>query len=106
MRAIIIFIFLSLILLGCSNRVQVYDTAATNCKITDGYWVYESDTIKVTYEFWGNKGVMSISIYNKIDRPIYIDWENSSFIHNDKKLDYWVDEQLYPYSKFITKTLN
>ncbi len=35
---------------------------------------------------------MSFAVYNKLDKPIYIDWKNSSFIYNDNKLNYWVDE--------------
>jgi hypothetical protein len=35
---------------------------------------------------------MSFSVYNKLDKPIYIDWKNSSFVFNDHKLDYWMDE--------------
>jgi hypothetical protein len=35
---------------------------------------------------------MSFYFYNKLNKPIYIDWKNSSFIYNGNKLDYWIDE--------------
>ena len=79
---------------SCSKEfIQIFDTATTNTKSSDGFWVFETDTIKVTYEFWASKGVMSFSVYNKLDKPIYIDWKNCSFIYNSNKLNYWVDEQ-------------
>lgn len=78
---------------GCSKSfIQIFDTAATNTQSKDEYYVCESDTLKITYAFWTSKGVMSFSVYNKSDRPIYIDWKNSSFIYNGKKLNYWTDE--------------
>jgi hypothetical protein len=63
-------------------------------------WVYENDSIKVTYSFWANKGVMSFEVYNKLDKPIYIDWKNSSFIYNGNKLNYWVDEQKSSFASY------
>lgn len=86
----IIFVLLS----SCSKQfIQIFDTSSNNSKLTDGFWVYETDSIKLTYVFWANKGVMSFSVYNKLDKPIYIDWKNSSFIYNSNKLNYWIDEQ-------------
>ncbi len=79
---------------GCSKQfIQIFDTSTTNTKLIDSFWVFETDSIKLTYEFWESKGVMSFSVYNKLDKPIYIDWKNSSFIYNSNKLNYWVDEQ-------------
>ncbi|MFT4680787.1 MAG: hypothetical protein ACI9YU_000619 [Flavobacteriales bacterium] len=57
------------------------------------FYVFENDTIKLTYAFWHGHGVMSFTVYNKLDIPIYIDWKKSSFIYNSTKLNYWVDEE-------------
>ncbi len=58
----------------------------------EGLYVFESDTVKITYSFWAENGIMSFAVYNKLDVPIYIEWKNSSFICNDNKFDYWIDE--------------
>ena len=85
-----LFIFLT----SCTTGfIQVFNTAAVNLQTKDKFFVFENDTLKVTYSFWTNKGVMSFSVYNKLEKPIYIDWKNSSFIYNDNKLNYWIDEQ-------------
>ncbi|WHZ07398.1 MAG: hypothetical protein OJF59_001151 [Cytophagales bacterium] len=89
----ILVLFSSVLLTLSCSKIQVYSTSATNSKLMDNFWVFETDTVKITYEFWANKGVMSFSVYNKIDKPIYIDWKNSSFIHNSNKMNYWVDEE-------------
>ena len=72
--------------------IQIFDTSTTNTSLRDNYFVYETDSLRITYSFWDSKGVVSFAIYNKLDKPIYIDWKNSSFIYNDNKLNYWVDE--------------
>lgn len=94
MKKLFYLIFTLVFFASCSKSfVQIFDTSATNTKSVNGFWVFETDTIKVTYEFWASKGVMSFSVYNKLDKPIYIDWKNCSFIYNSNKLNYWVDEQ-------------
>ena len=87
-------IFIILILLtGCTKSfIQIFDTSTRNCKSQNGFFVFENDTLKITYSFWASKGVMSFAVYNKLNKPIYVDWKNSSFIQNDNKMDYWVDE--------------
>ncbi len=93
MRKITTAIILTIILTSCSKSfVQVYETASTNTNYNGDYFVYETDTVKITYGFWAIKGIMSMAVYNKLDKPIYIDWKNSSFIYNDNKLNYWVEE--------------
>ncbi len=100
-----IIIFLLIILSSCNREfVQVFDTNSTNTQLKDNYFIYETDSVKITYNFWSNKGVMSFAVYNKLDKPIYIDWKNSSFIYNDNKLNYWVEEtESSNYSKYYGK---
>ncbi len=89
----ILFIFLlPIILSGCKSYIQIFDTATTNTEVIDNFFVFETDSIKITYSFWAANGVMTFAVYNKLEKPIYIDWKNSSFIYNDNKLNYWIDE--------------
>ena len=81
------------IISSCSKKyIQIFNTNTTNTKYENEYFVYETDTLKVTYSFWANQGVMSFTIFNKLEKPVYIDWKNSSFIYNDNKLNYWIEE--------------
>lgn len=94
MKKLLFWILTIVFLSSCSKSfIQIFDTSALNAKSADGFWVFETDTIKITYVFWASKGVMAFSVYNKLDKPIYIDWKNCSFIYNTNKLNYWVDEQ-------------
>jgi len=94
MKNLILFtIFIVSLFTSCQKSfIQIFDTATTNIRISDDYYIFENDTVKITYSFWASQGIMSFSVYNKLNKPIYVDWKNSSYIVNDKKLNYWIDE--------------
>jgi hypothetical protein len=85
MSKLLSFIIGIILLSSCSKYIQVFETSSTNTVSENENWVFETDTVKVTYEFWMNKGVMAFTVFNKLDIPIYIDWKNSSFIYNSEK---------------------
>jgi hypothetical protein len=93
MKKILLITVLGLILFGCKSYVQVFKTNSSVETDADGFYVYENDSLKITYSFWNAKGLMTFSIFNKLDKPLYIDWKKSSYIDNSVKLNYWVDEE-------------
>lgn len=93
MKKILKIIILGLILVGCKSYVQVFETNSSIDKDAKGFYVFENDSLKITYSFWKAKGLMTFSIYNKLEKPVYIDWKKSSYIDNSVKLNYWVDEE-------------
>jgi len=57
------------------------------------FFEYENDTLKITYSVWSGKGgIISFTVFNKLNIPIYIDWKKSSIIKNEQKYNYWIDE--------------
>ena len=93
-KRIVLMMATMLLFVGCTSHVQLFETKSTNSILENGLFVYETDTIKITYAFWADKGIISFSIYNKLENPIYIDWKKSAFIDNSNKLNYWVDEEI------------
>ena len=47
----------------------------------------------------------NFSIYNKLNKPLYIDWKKCSFISNENKFDYYIDversEQISYYGSYL-----
>ncbi|MBP6512387.1 MAG: hypothetical protein KA347_06940 [Bacteroidia bacterium] len=86
------FLMSSMLLFGCKSYVQVFDTTGIGLSIEDKFYVWETDSIKITYSFWEKKGLMTFAIFNKSSIPLYIDWKKSSYIDNSVKLNYWSDE--------------
>ena len=92
MKYFFAFILCATTLFGCTIKYsQLYETKSTFNK--DGNTEFENDTVRISYYFWADAGVLAFSIYNKLDIPIYVDWKKSSYIRNEDKYDYWIDEQ-------------
>jgi len=51
-------------------------------------FVVENDSLRLVYNFSGFNGPIKISIYNKLGVPVYIDWQRSAVIVNDKTVPY------------------
>ncbi|MGQ1784186.1 MULTISPECIES: hypothetical protein [unclassified Saccharicrinis] len=43
---------------------------------------YENDTLQIVYSFAGKGALMTIDIFNKLDKPIFINWNQSSVVVN------------------------
>lgn len=93
MRQILLSIIIASISFGCKTYVQLFETKTSNTKMENDFYVFENDSLKITYDFWADKGLMKFSIYNKTNKPLYIDWKKSAYIDNKVKLSYWIDEE-------------
>jgi hypothetical protein len=52
-------------------------------------FVAENDSLLITYRFHGLNGPVQVSIFNKSDHGIRIDWKRSSLIVDDKPYTYY-----------------
>lgn len=91
MKLIITSALLVLLLYSCSPT-KVAQISSEQLTAGMNGFVFENDTVKITYRFWDNKGRMEYDVYNKLDQPIYVDWKTSAFIPNDKMVSYYRDE--------------
>ncbi|MES2389165.1 MAG: hypothetical protein V4543_14275 [Bacteroidota bacterium] len=73
--------------------VQVMETATKDAKNVKDHWVTENDSVKITYHFWSEKGILSFAIHNKLTVPLFIDWEQSTFKSLGETFDYWPDNE-------------
>lgn len=90
MKKLIVIASILIFVYGCKTYVQVFDTKAKNIKVENEFYVFENDSLKITYSFWAKNGLMTFGIYNKLNKPLYIDWKKSSYIDNSVKLNYWI----------------
>ena len=54
---------------------------------------FDSKNLNLTYDFWADGGNMNVSIYNKTDRPIYINLDKSHLIVNGQSYDDYTKEE-------------
>lgn len=74
------------------TQAKLLTVSSNDVELKGSQFVYESDSIRISYNFWAVNGIMSFDIYNKTDYPIFFDWKNSSFIPNKQMVSYWQDE--------------
>lgn len=91
MKYLFYILTIAISLSSCSNTYY-YSTLSTNDEgvsrdSTDAF-VFETDTLRLTYSFKGEDGPIWISVHNKLDMPMYIDWSRSAIIINDVATNY------------------
>jgi len=56
--------------------------------------VFENDTVRLTYDFCGEGGPVSVNIFNKSSQPLYVNWKKSALIRNEHSLSFY-DRNVY-----------
>jgi hypothetical protein len=82
-------IICSFILTSCSRyQINVISSTNTNKNQQTGDFEFENDSVKISYSFYGPNAPVDVNVYNKLDNPLYIDWEKSAVIIGDKAISY------------------
>ena len=55
----------------------------------DTCYAYENDTVKVIYNFWGDYGKMRVTVCNKLNIPIYLDWKKCMFFKGSQGMPFF-----------------
>ncbi len=84
-------IAITALLASCSQSIRLTETESVgkNAVVNS---VCENEDLKISYDMWAENGIMYFSVFNKADKPMYIDWKRSVFVYNDWKNNYWVDK--------------
>lgn len=91
-RSIIFFALIAVFLTSCvsASFYQVYKaTPFENLITTDNYMVYEDENCKVSYNLWEEAGNIGFRFYNKTDKNIYLNLNESFFILNGISNNYY-----------------
>lgn len=100
-------LYLTLLLLctACARQYQSVTIASNQVTLRDdGQFVFENDTVRILYDFHSLNGEMKFSIFNKLPKPIYVNWKESAFIIGPHFSTYWLDQYVsngYVYQKFF-----
>lgn len=94
MKKLIEFACLSSLLLGlsaCSS--YFYSSLSSSDPVGEmnerNEFVQENDSVSITYSFNGENAPVKISIYNKLDEPLFVDWQRSALIVGDVSTSYF-----------------
>jgi len=86
-------ILLAFLLTSCaSSFYQVYQASPSDkIALKDNMLVYEDGNCSVSYNLWGEGGDMGFIIFNKTDKNIYLNLEESFFVFNGMSYNYFRD---------------
>lgn len=79
------------LLSSCSTVFyQVYRVVPVDkLKINNNHLIYEDENCVVSYNFWSEGGNVGFQLFNKTDKNIYLNLEESFFIFNGTAYDYY-----------------
>ena len=87
-----LFVFAALLLGLSACSSYYYSMLNSNDPVGEknerGDFVQENDTVRISYRFWGENAPVTITIYNKLDEPLYVDWGRSALIIDDVATTY------------------
>ena len=80
---------MAILLFSSCSTYQYATISSSNMSINDKQeWVYESDSMRIVYNFNGYGGPVNITVENKLRVPIYVDWQKSAIIHEGQATSY------------------
>jgi hypothetical protein len=78
-----------LLLLASCSRFQYATINSTDIKTNDKMeFTAENDSFRLVYNFNGENAPINITVQNKMNVPVYIDWQKSALIVEDKAISY------------------
>ncbi len=83
--------FAALLLAGCTPNAQLVTLRGDNVTPGENGLIMDTDTLTLSYSFFSERGLMKLTVYNKLTVPLFIDWKHSAFIIGSDKFDYWHD---------------
>ena len=96
MKKLIVFTcFLGLLFCLSSCSSYYYSMLSANSGISGmneyNDFVQENDSVCIIYNFYGEDAPVNVTVYNKLDEPMYIDWQRSSLVLGDEAISYYQD---------------
>lgn len=84
-------VFAVVLLMASCNQLyyQVYDLQTDNLTQRDNSLIYENEDCKVMYNLWSNRGEVRFAIYNKTDKDIFVNMEQTFLVVNGQAHDYY-----------------
>lgn len=83
---------------SCSSKYYYTQLASPNKEMSrkaNGDFVYENDSLWIAYMFGGENAPVILSIGNKLDKPLYIDWNKSYLLVGDQRYRYIETKQAF-----------
>ncbi|WP_108821114.1 hypothetical protein [Dysgonomonas sp. Marseille-P4361] len=91
MKSIFTYLLLLMFFTSCGSTyfLSTLDSKNTDVEKQDnGDFLIETDSLWIAYCFNGQDAPVWITVYNKLDKPLYVDWKKSALVINDEAFSY------------------
>lgn len=95
-KSILPLTFLSIAILSGCSRYQYISVNSHLEQNDQKEFVNENDTVSIKYSFAGENFPLTITLYNKLRQPLYIDLQRSTVVINDAQVNgpFYRDDQI------------
>lgn len=110
-KIFLFYITLCLVFCSCSSTYYYATLDSTNPyleKLDEGDFIYENDSLWIMYSFEGEDAPIKIAVFNKLDIPLYVDWNRSSLIidntaysYNDGIIEHFAESESTTYDSWF-----
>lgn len=77
---------LGLALLSSCASYQISTISAQNENQKSDPFTFENDSVKIVYNFKGYNAPLTVSIQNKLNQPLYVDWNKSLLVFDNNSI--------------------
>jgi len=95
MKKILYILVITLLFSSCVTT-HFFSTISTSDiklkKSESGDFIFENDTIRITYSFHGQNAPVYLNVHNKTNEPLYVDWQRSAIITDNVATSYLKNE--------------
>lgn len=90
MKKLLIISLSAMAMFSACSTYQMNTVSSTNTQHDDktGEFKFENDSIRIVYSFAGQNAPIHMNIYNKLNEPVYVDWERSALITGERSYSY------------------
>lgn len=91
MKKLSLLILLPFLLQSCASTFfysYLNTESPATKKVENGDFIFENDTLWIAHSFNGRNAPIQITVYNKLNTPIYVDWGRSALIVQDQAVSY------------------
>ena len=84
MQHFLLFVLIIFSLSSCTTYQYITLASDDVPKNEKKEFLWENDTTKISYQFSGEGGLMTIAFFNKTSQPLYVNWKKSALINEGK----------------------
>jgi hypothetical protein len=94
MKKLALLVLVLIVMVSCkSHMISTVSSNTASKEVTSGAFFIENDSVKISYNFTGENSPLTVEVYNKLNEPVYVNWEQSAVIVDDKAYSF-VDDKL------------